>query len=567
MTAERIWDHYRNTREYFETQLYPDDGANIWTEPMQWLKDQEAWVREQVLLHSPLARWGQPQERRRLQQEPEQLGLWGAVELVMAQFDGLMEGYAARVDREEALAAAAAAGSGANGRGKAALGRMSREDHMFLQNNGELYDIIDGWLAGAWGNASDYHAAGAAPAGSSSRFKRSSMRTHDIKSSARQQQQQQRASDAAAWRDRWLRSRGDPGQWLNDVALGSRERCTALIKVTADLSDLFMGHATWDSFTQMTRIYKHYEFGTPGFGRLSFSSYPGETFSDDDFYLSSSGLVVLETTNHVFAPAIYAALTPASLLSWQRVRGALLVAGDGEAWVKAFNTRNSGTYNNQYMVVDLARFKPKHELSPGLLWVVEQLPGMVVAADLTEVLARGYFASYNVPYFPSIYAAAGYPAVSAALAAEAAREGDAGARHRYDMPVRWLKYQVSPRAMIFRRDQADVEDLAAMKDLMRYNNWAKDPFSDDHPLASVCGRADVAPLAKDRLPKGCYDGKVTSYKLALQLRAEVVGGPTTSHGLPPFSWAAWEGQGYAHYGMPTTFNYTWERMVAEDLVL
>lgn len=42
---------------------------------------------------------------------------------------------------------------------------------------------------------------------------------------------------------------------------------------------------------QMTRIYKHYEFGAPGYGRLSMTSYPGETFSDDDFYLSESGLV------------------------------------------------------------------------------------------------------------------------------------------------------------------------------------------------------------------------------------------------------------------------------------
>lgn len=37
-------------------------------------------------------------------------------------------------------------------------------------------------------------------------------------------------------------------------------KCSALIKVTGDLGDLLIGHSTWDSFTAMTRIFKHYEF-------------------------------------------------------------------------------------------------------------------------------------------------------------------------------------------------------------------------------------------------------------------------------------------------------------------
>jgi hypothetical protein len=42
------------------------------------------------------------------------------------------------------------------------------------------------------------------------------------------------------------------------------------------------------------------------------------------------------------------------------------------------------------MVVDLKRFQPRKQLQEGLLWVVEQLPGLVEAADMTSTLSRGY---------------------------------------------------------------------------------------------------------------------------------------------------------------------------------
>lgn len=45
----------------------------------------------------------------------------------------------------------------------------------------------------------------------------------------------------------------------------------------------------------------------------------------------------------------------------------------------------AGTYNNQYIVVDLNKFHPGAELQPGLLTIVEQMPGLVMSADLTQV--------------------------------------------------------------------------------------------------------------------------------------------------------------------------------------
>ena len=58
------------------------------------------------------------------------------------------------------------------------------------------------------------------------------------------------------------------------------------------------------------------------------------------------------------------------------------------------------------MVVDLNKFVPGEALRPGLLWVAEQVPGLVAAADMTPMLAFGYWPSFNVPFFPEVGAVA-----------------------------------------------------------------------------------------------------------------------------------------------------------------
>ena len=53
-------------------------------------------------------------------------------------------------------------------------------------------------------------------------------------------------------------------------------------------------------------------------------------------------------------------------------------------------------------MLDLKRFIPGRELLPGTLWVAEQIPGLIEAADMTETLLRGYWPSYNVPVFAEV---------------------------------------------------------------------------------------------------------------------------------------------------------------------
>ena len=75
--------------------------------------------------------------------------------------------------------------------------------------------------------------------------------------------------------------------------------------------------------------------------------YAGEVFSDDDFFLLSSGLVVLQTTNKIFNDQLFERLSERSVLSWQRVRAANWLARGGQDWARVLDTENSGTYNNQ----------------------------------------------------------------------------------------------------------------------------------------------------------------------------------------------------------------------------
>jgi len=83
----------------------------------------------------------------------------------------------------------------------------------------------------------------------------------------------------------------------------------------------------------------------------------------------------------------------------------------GMSWSKMFSLYNSGTYNNQWMVVDYKHFKKgtaQSQLRDKLLWVLEQLPGYIRAEDKTGVLRQqSYWPSYNSPYFPDIYTLSG----------------------------------------------------------------------------------------------------------------------------------------------------------------
>jgi hypothetical protein len=75
-------------------------------------------------------------------------------------------------------------------------------------------------------------------------------------------------------------------------------------------------------------------------------------------------------------------------------------------WANIFKRYNSGTYNNQWIVLDTkaAALSLAGMLPEGTLWILEQIPTFIEAADMTDHLNKfGYWPSYNVPYFTVCY--------------------------------------------------------------------------------------------------------------------------------------------------------------------
>lgn len=315
--------------------------------------------------------------------------------------------------------------------------------------------------------------------------------------------------------------------------------CSALIKITDD--DVMVGHTTWSSFGSMLRIYKHYHFGfAPS---MSFSAKPGLLSSKDDFYVLDSDLVVMETTNSVYNKNLLDKVQPQSIPSWIRVTVANRMADDGETWTSVFSRYQSGTYNNQWMVLDMKR---KYETS-GFLWIAEELPGLIVSDDVTEILLdQGFWASYNIPYFPEISEMSGATAKR--------QEND------------FYSYTKCSRARIFARDQSKVDSLESFQNLLRFNDWQNDPLSLGNPAYSISSRYDLLDdmvnATRHGMAFGGIDAKVTSSNLMTHAPGSsfAVCGPTTQQGV--FSWkeSSERFPKIPHYGHPISFDFKFEYM-------
>jgi hypothetical protein len=322
--------------------------------------------------------------------------------------------------------------------------------------------------------------------------------------------------------------------------------CSAIFKLLADKSDVVFGHNTWDTyesaspraikrfklhtFERSDVILRRWDPASPIYGdfeafwdpyptattratettrwgkassaaadrdgnsspkarlqEILFSSSAGFLSSVDDFYVTKGGhgdLAIIETSLDVYRDPIISQIVPESMLYWMRVRTATVLASSGSEWALWFSLFHSGTYVNQWLVLDMALFHPgEPDLRKGLFTVLEEMPGKAHIEDKSAHLSvrllalflyseisdiglylqtYGYWASYNLPYFPEILRYS-------------------GASDLCDANPSLNCYSTDPRARIFRARQGNVTSISALQDLMLYNDFERDPLSLNDP--------------------------------------------------------------------------------------
>ena len=319
-----------------------------------------------------------------------------------------------------------------------------------------------------------------------------------------------------------------------------RTHCSSLVRHSPD-GDLLFGHVTWQTFTFAVRIYKIVTINyadTPA-KTMSYSSYPATLSSTDDFHVLDSGLAVMETSFSVFNASVFDSVVPTTVLTSLRTAAANRLASTARQWVSIFSEYNSGTYNNQWQVLEVPKVStPGASIPVGTFLAVEQMPGLIATTDMAPFLnsKEGYWPSYNVPYNKEIFNNLGYPGA-------VARQG-----------VNMLSYDQCVRARIFKQRAPLVTNMQEMQQLLQYNDYQHDPISQGNPVYAISARGDLSATGPSSF--GGLDCKVSNIPMMKNLQTLAFSGPTPQQ--PVFDFSTTKARiGGSHIGVPNAFNFSW----------
>ena len=83
------------------------------------------------------------------------------------------------------------------------------------------------------------------------------------------------------------------------------DHCSGLIRIYNDT--IYVSHTSWVIYGAMTRVSKIYNFKLDHAATtVKFSSYPGFSYSFDDWYITSNGVAWFETSTPLWNSSLYA---------------------------------------------------------------------------------------------------------------------------------------------------------------------------------------------------------------------------------------------------------------------
>ena len=344
-----------------------------------------------------------------------------------------------------------------------------------------------------------------------------------------------------------------------------KARCTAAIRLLPDFSDVYMMHNTWTDYRQLHGSLVTYNMNVDEFSakKTVLSTRLGMVGSLDDFYVSDNGLMTFETTvmnaNETWAKEF---VRPQTLPTWLRALMAQLYAKDGKEWINLFFRENSGTYNNDYYITDLNKFKPYVAPTSDLVWLVEQTPSDVLyTRDMTaELVSEGFLASFNVPVWQEVYDHMEYGKWA-------------------DKDPMYVAFKNHSRYLISKRDLPKVVDFDGFKAFSLYNDYKNDPLSKfktwQDPVATIAARGDLLTPEmvvdrEDEVMMGALDSKcVKGSEVWTKLNVHAINGPmhNVEKGIPVFSFSGLPAPftNVAHDGLPDKWDqFDWIQLAGQN---
>jgi hypothetical protein len=320
-----------------------------------------------------------------------------------------------------------------------------------------------------------------------------------------------------------------------------REReCSGFVKYVKEDHNLIVGHDTHNIYTLMNRIYKSYKFNiTDSNGKLynnfKYASRPGDLNSKDDYYVLTNNMVVLESSLEIPNHDLYKNLKSQTIPKWLRTNIANKLATTNQEWIDIFFHLNSGTHNNQWLIINMNEFEKYiniqnshlfYDAEPeGILHIVEQIPVLdrKYYEDVSKTLFKDtYFATYNAPYFEEVKEVGGFISHNVS------------------------DYYHAHRHYLFKELHKNVKNAEDVKYVMRYHD-------SEEICDTICPRCDYT----QNRPFGGVDGKVTDLKMMKNdLKSHLIYGPSHTPGVSePFNFTLYSS--WSHLGIPEYFDFNW----------